>query len=149
MDERDDSDFEREEEEESTRNVLKDRFRLSVIKIAEAEGFFNLSQSMNLLKFERARRTIWRYLSKSWVVFLILPSNFQLAKDLELFAQHAGRKSVNMDDVILSAHRNEHLASSLRLFSSELKGKEPQPEKKRKKTSKKEDKTPSAALHIS
>lgn len=26
----------------------------------------------------------------------------QLAKDLELFAQHAGRKSVNMEDVILS-----------------------------------------------
>lgn len=26
----------------------------------------------------------------------------QLSKDLELFAQHAGRKSVNMEDVILS-----------------------------------------------
>ncbi|KAI3923262.1 hypothetical protein MKW92_009049 [Papaver armeniacum] len=73
----------------------------------------------------------------------------QLAKDLELFAQHAGRKSVNIDDVILSARRNEHLASSLRLFSSELKGKEPQSGKKRKKTSKKEDKIPSAELHIS
>ncbi|KAI3975958.1 hypothetical protein MKX01_016641 [Papaver californicum] len=33
------------------------------------------------------------------------------------------------------AHRNEHLASSMRFFSSELKGKEPQSEKKRKKTS--------------
>lgn len=26
----------------------------------------------------------------------------QLAKDLELFAQHAGRKSANMEDVILA-----------------------------------------------
>lgn len=26
----------------------------------------------------------------------------QLAKDLELFAQHAGRKTANMEDVILS-----------------------------------------------
>ncbi|XP_026412796.1 protein MHF1 homolog [Papaver somniferum] len=135
MDERDDSDFEREEEEESTRNVLKDRFRLSVIKIAEAEGKKN-----NMEVSEQVMGCISD---------LAFKFSEQLAKDLELFAQHAGRKSVNMDDVILSAHRNEHLASSLRLFSSELKGKEPQPEKKRKKTSKKEDKTPSAALHIS
>ncbi|KAF5192662.1 hypothetical protein FRX31_017751, partial [Thalictrum thalictroides] len=28
--------------------------------------------------------------------------NLELGKDLELFAQHAGRKSVNMEDVILS-----------------------------------------------
>ncbi|KAI3843647.1 hypothetical protein MKX03_021047 [Papaver bracteatum] len=135
MDERDDSDFEREEEDESTLNVLKDRFRLSVIKIAEAEGKKN-----NMEISEQVMGCI------SDIAFKF---SEQLAKDLELFAQHAGRKSVNMDDVILSAHRNEHLASSLRLFSSELKGKEPQPEKKRKKTSKKEDKTPSGVLHIS
>ncbi|KAI3849854.1 hypothetical protein MKW98_026768 [Papaver atlanticum] len=135
MDERDDSDFEREEEDESTSNVLKDRFLLSVIKIAEAEGKKN-----NMEISEQVTGCI------SDISFKF---SEQLAKDLELFAQHAGRKSVNIDDVILSAHRNEHLASSLRLYSSELKGKEPQSEKKRKKTSKKEDKTPSGVLYIS
>ena len=40
----------------------------------------------------------------------------------------------------ISAHRNEHLAVSLRSFSNELKAKEPQSERKRKKASKKEDK---------
>ncbi|PPR87834.1 hypothetical protein GOBAR_AA32854 [Gossypium barbadense] len=64
----------------------------------------------------------------------------QLAKDLELFAHHAGRKSVTMTDVIVSAHRNEHLAASLRSYSDELKAKEPQSERKRKKVPRKEDK---------
>ncbi|KAK1309715.1 hypothetical protein QJS10_CPA08g00411 [Acorus calamus] len=58
----------------------------------------------------------------------------QLAKDLELFARHANRKSVNMEDVILSAHRNEDLAASLRSFSQEMKAKDPQIGKKRKKS---------------
>jgi histone H3/H4 len=34
-----------------------------------------------------------------WVLFW---KSEQLAKELEAFAQHAGRKSVNMEDVILS-----------------------------------------------
>ncbi|PSR89412.1 MHF histone-fold complex subunit like, partial [Actinidia chinensis var. chinensis] len=73
----------------------------------------------------------------------------QLAKDLELFAQHAGRKSVNMEDVILSAHRNEHLSTLLRSFCNDLKAKEPQSERKRKKGSKKDDKAASGVIHIS
>ncbi|GLU04607.1 hypothetical protein SLE2022_217450 [Rubroshorea leprosula] len=72
-----------------------------------------------------------------------------LAKGLELFAQHAGCKSVNTEDVILSAHRNEHLAATLRSFSEELKAKEPQSERKRKKESKKDDKATSIVVDIS
>ncbi|KAK9277139.1 hypothetical protein L1049_006678 [Liquidambar formosana] len=49
----------------------------------------------------------------------------QLAKDLELFAQYAGHKSVNMEDVILSAHRKKRLATTLRSFCNNLKGKNP------------------------
>ncbi|GMQ09520.1 hypothetical protein CsSME_00052863 [Camellia sinensis var. sinensis] len=78
----------------------------------------------------------------------ISESEEQLAKDLELFAQHAGRKSVNMEDVILSAHRNEHLATPLRSFRDDLKAKEPQSERKRKKGSKKEDKAAPSVIHI-
>lgn len=70
---------------------------------------------------------------------LAFKSAEQLAKDVELFAQHASRKSIRMDDVILTAHRNEHLMGKLRTFSQNLKGKEPCTGKKRKKTSKKDD----------
>ncbi|KAJ4974215.1 hypothetical protein NE237_007389 [Protea cynaroides] len=70
----------------------------------------------------------------------------QLAKKLELFSQHAGGKSANMEDVILCAHRNELLASSLRSFCNELKGEEPQTERKWKKASRKNDKASSASL---
>ncbi|GLT59519.1 hypothetical protein SLA2020_323320 [Shorea laevis] len=72
-----------------------------------------------------------------------------LAKDLELFAQHAGHQSVNTKDVILSAHRNEHLAATLRSFCEELRVKEPQPERKRKKESKKDDKATTSVVEIS
>ncbi|XP_016551339.1 protein MHF1 homolog isoform X2 [Capsicum annuum] len=88
------------EEEESVTHLLRDRFRLCTISIAEAEE--------------------------------------QLSKDLELFAQHAGRKSVNMEDVILSAHRNDHLTTLLRSFCNDLKAREPNLERKRKKNSRKE-----------
>ncbi|KAL9313963.1 hypothetical protein ACSQ67_019415 [Phaseolus vulgaris] len=64
----------------------------------------------------------------------------RLAKDLHLFAQHASRKSVNMEDVILCGHRNEHLSGLLRTFSNDLKAKDPQSERKRKKEAKKIDK---------
>ncbi|XP_039018388.1 probable lactoylglutathione lyase, chloroplastic [Hibiscus syriacus] len=61
------SDFEKDEKEDddSVSDLLRDRFRLSPISIAEYEGL--------------------------------------LAKDLELFAHHTGRKSVTMGDVIASA----------------------------------------------
>lgn len=36
------------------------------------------------------------------LIFVLFGKTEQLAKDVELFAQHAGRKSVNMEDVILS-----------------------------------------------
>ncbi|XP_047951582.1 protein MHF1 homolog isoform X2 [Salvia hispanica] len=101
---------EEEEEEESASELLRDRFRLCTISIAETEE--------------------------------------QLARDVELFAQHAGRKSINMEDVILSAHRNDHLSASLRSFSNNLKAKEPQSDRKRKKITKKEDKAAKEVLHI-
>ncbi|KAJ9140095.1 hypothetical protein P3X46_030780 [Hevea brasiliensis] len=122
------------EDEDSESELLRDRFRLSTISIAEAEAKKNgmdISESI-----------------VACIADLAFKYAEQLAKDLELFAQHAGRKSVNMEDVILSAHRNEHLAASLRSFSNDLKAKEPQSEKKRKKVSKKEDKASTSAVHI-
>ncbi|XP_024976330.1 protein MHF1 homolog [Cynara cardunculus var. scolymus] len=124
------SDYEKEEDDEAT-NHLRDRFRLSTISIAESEAKrsnMEISQPVIVCISDLA----FKYAE-------------QLAEDLELFAHHASRKSVNMNDVILSAHRNKHLADSLRSFSYDLmKGKEPPSERKRKKSSNKEDKT----LHI-
>ncbi|KAG0567771.1 hypothetical protein M758_7G117500 [Ceratodon purpureus] len=58
----------------------------------------------------------------------------RLAIDAELFAQHAGRKSVVVDDVLLVARRNEDVLASLRLVAQGFpKSKEKGPEKKRKK----------------
>ncbi|XP_047306990.1 protein MHF1 homolog isoform X2 [Impatiens glandulifera] len=101
------SDAERDEDNAAT-DLLRDRFRLCTISIAEAEE--------------------------------------QLAKDLELFAQHAGRKSVNMEDVILTAHRNEHLVTLLRSFSNDLKAKEALSDRKRKKTVKRDGKVTSGII---
>ncbi|XP_059643717.1 protein MHF1 homolog isoform X1 [Cornus florida] len=128
------SDVEREEDD-SAADLLRDRFRLSTITIAEAEAKRNemeISQPIMACISDLA----FKYAAE------------QLAKDLELFAQHAGRKSVNMEDVILSAHRNEHLATSLRSFRNDLKAKEPQSDRKRKKGSKKEDKAATGVIHI-
>ncbi|MBA0847259.1 hypothetical protein Goshw_015197 [Gossypium schwendimanii] len=128
VDEDNRSDFEKEEEEEddSVSDLLRDRFRLSAISIAESEA-------------KRSGMEI-----SPPIVACIADLAFkyigQLAKDLELFAHHAGRKSVTMTDVIVSAHRNEHLAASLRSYSDELKAKEPQSERRRKKVPRKEDK---------
>nr|CAD1820432.1 unnamed protein product [Ananas comosus var. bracteatus] len=123
-----DGGFEKEKEEEEAAaeraELLRDRFRLSVISIANAEeGRDGISEPV-----------------VACIADLAFKYTEQLAKDVELFAQHAGRKSVNMEDVILSAHRNDHLAGLLRSFSQELKGKEPQTERKRKKSSKSDDK---------
>ncbi|XP_016471811.1 protein MHF1 homolog [Nicotiana tabacum] len=119
------SELDREEEEAAT-DLLRDRFRLCTISIAEAEAKqcgMEVSQPI-----------------MACVSDLAFKFAEQLAKDLELFAQHAGRKSVNMEDVILSAHRNDHLAASLRSFGNDLKAKEPNLERKRKKSSRREDK---------
>jgi centromere protein S len=43
-----------------------------------------------------------------------------LARDVEMFAQHAGRKTVNMDDVLLSARRNPDVAAKLMPLVREL-----------------------------
>ncbi|EXC05162.1 Centromere protein S [Morus notabilis] len=114
------------EEDQSLTALLRDRFRLSTISIAQAQAKVN--------DLEVSETVV------ACVADLAFKYAEQLGKDLELFAQHAGRKSVNMEDVILAAHRNEHLAASLRSFGNELKAKEPQSERKRKKASKKEDK---------
>ncbi|XP_020540801.1 protein MHF1 homolog isoform X1 [Jatropha curcas] len=152
------SDAEREEDD-SVSELLRDRFRLSTISIAEAEA--------KKIGMDISEQII------ACISDLAFKYTEQLAKDLELFAQHAGRKSVNMEDVILSslwsctgrnsflikvdlsvlihvkrAHRNEHLAASMRSFSNDLKAKEPQSEKKRKKMLKKEDKATTSTVHI-
>ncbi|KAL8497385.1 hypothetical protein ACS0TY_020903 [Phlomoides rotata] len=114
-----------EGEEESASELLRDRFRLCTISIAEAEAKRNSMEVSHPIM--------------SCISDLAFKYTQQLAKDLELFAQHGSRKSVNMEDVILSAHRNDHLAASLRLFCNELKAKEPQSERKRKKVTKREE----------
>lgn len=114
--------------------ILRDRFRLSTVSIAESEAKKNGMQ---------VSEPIVACISN-------LAFNYaeHLAKDLELFAHHAGRKLVNTEDVILAAHRNENLSQSLRTFCNNLKAKEPQSERKRKKAPRKEDKATSSALEI-
>ncbi|CAK9186897.1 unnamed protein product [Ilex paraguariensis] len=127
------SDAEREEDVAAT-DLFRDRFRLCTISIAEAEAKQNdmeISQPIMACISDLA----FKYAE-------------QLAKDLELFAQHGGRKTVNMEDVILSAHRNEQLADSLRTFCNDLKAKEPHLDRKRKKGTRKQDKATPTVLHI-
>uniref|UniRef100_J3LXE2 Uncharacterized protein n=1 Tax=Oryza brachyantha TaxID=4533 RepID=J3LXE2_ORYBR len=112
-------------EAEAQADLLRDRLRLAVIKIATSEG--------RKAGMEVADPVV------ACIADLAYKSVEQLAKDVELFAQHAGRKSIKMEDVILTAHRNEHLMGLLRTFSQQLKGKEPSSERKRKKSSKKDD----------
>lgn len=107
--------------------ILIDRFRLSVISVAESEA---KKYGMEI------SRTVMACISD-----LAFKYSEQLAKDLELFAQHGNRKTINMDDVILSAHRNEHVACMLKSISSEIKGKDASSDKKRKRSSKKEEKS--------
>ncbi|KAI6675785.1 hypothetical protein NL676_003691 [Syzygium grande] len=73
---------------DSVREVLRDRFRLSSISIAHAQ----------------ARRSGLEISEPVVACLADLGFQFseQLAKDLERFARHAGRKSVNTEDVILS-----------------------------------------------
>ncbi|XP_015888540.3 protein MHF1 homolog [Ziziphus jujuba] len=126
--------MEREDDDESVSELLRDRFRLSSISIAEAEAKRN---DMEVTEPVMA-----------CIADLAFKYTEQLAKDLELFSQHAGRKSANVEDVILSAHRNEHLATALRSFWDDLKSKEPQSERKRKKPPRKEEKATTSTVHI-
>ncbi|KAI5015493.1 protein MHF1 homolog [Hordeum vulgare subsp. vulgare] len=112
-------------EAEAEAELLRDRFRLAVINIATSEG--------RKAGMEVAGPVV------ACIADLAFKSAEQLAKDVELFAQHASRKSIRMDDVILTAHRNERLMDQLRTFSQNLKGKEPCTGKKRKKSSKKDN----------
>ncbi|CAN7006460.1 unnamed protein product [Brassica rapa subsp. trilocularis] len=112
-------------EEDSMDDLIRDRFRLSAISIAESEA--------KKSGMEIAGPVV------ACVADLAFKYAENVAKDLELFAHHAGRKVVNMDDVVLSAHRNDNLAASLRSLCNELKAKEPQSERKRKKVSTKKD----------
>ncbi|KAJ8772396.1 hypothetical protein K2173_027573 [Erythroxylum novogranatense] len=128
------SEAEREHDDDSVSKLLQDRFRLSAISIAEAQAKSNGMEIPEPIT--------------ACIVDLAYKYAEQVAKDLELFAQHAGRKSVNMEDVILCAHRNEHLAASLRSFCNDLKAKEPQSERKRKKKSKKDDDAMTSDVHM-
>ncbi|XP_010668121.2 protein MHF1 homolog isoform X2 [Beta vulgaris subsp. vulgaris] len=128
-----DMEMEREEEEnDEETQLLRDRFRLSAISIAESEAKKNGMQVSEPIA--------------ACISDLAFKYAEHLAKDLQLFAHHAGRKMVNTEDVILAAHRNENLSLSLRTFCNGLKAKEPQSERKRKKASRKEDKATTSAL---
>ncbi|GJN03090.1 hypothetical protein PR202_ga20499 [Eleusine coracana subsp. coracana] len=147
---------ERHEAEEAEAELLRDRLRLAVIKVATAEGRAPL-----LLLTRLTPAPVWLLLVPhaayavlvcagrktgkevadpvvACVADLAFKSAEQLAKDVELFSQHAGRKSIKMEDAILTAHRNGHLMGMLRTFSKKLKGKEPTSERKIKKSSKKD-----------
>ncbi|KAG9139498.1 hypothetical protein Leryth_024188 [Lithospermum erythrorhizon] len=112
-------DAEREEDEAAEDLFMRDRFRLSTISIAESQA--------KQLDLEISRPIV------ACISDLAFKYTEIVAKDLALFAQHGGRKSVNMEDVILAVHRNEHLTTSMRSFSNGLKSKEPQSERKRRK----------------
>ncbi|KAG5050039.1 hypothetical protein JHK85_011142 [Glycine max] len=106
--------------------LLRDKFRLSAISIIESQA------KQNGMEVSKVVVTC--------VADLAFKYTERLARDLHLFAQHANRKSVNMEDVILCGHRNEHVSGMLRSFSNDLKAKDPQSERKRKKEPKKNDK---------
>ncbi|ESW09852.1 hypothetical protein PHAVU_009G161500 [Phaseolus vulgaris] len=115
-----------EVENDAVMKILRDKFRLSAIAITESQA------KQNGMAVSKVVVTC--------IADLAFKYTERLAKDLHLFAQHASRKSVNMEDVILCGHRNEHLSGLLRTFSNDLKAKDPQSERKRKKEAKKIDK---------
>ncbi|KAL3025516.1 hypothetical protein AAZX31_04G183700 [Glycine max] len=115
-----------EVENDAEMKLLRDKFRLSAISIIESQA------KQNGMEVSKVVVTC--------VADLAFKYTERLARDLHLFAQHANRKSVNMEDVILCGHRNEHVSGMLRSFSNDLKAKDPQSEKKRKKEPKKNDK---------
>ncbi|KAK4959550.1 MHF histone-fold complex component [Elasticomyces elasticus] len=54
-------------------------------------------------------------------------------KDLEAFANHAGRKVINTDDVLLLARRNDSLKDMLQDYAQTLQPPQPKPTNKRKR----------------
>ncbi|XP_058781292.1 protein MHF1 homolog isoform X2 [Vicia villosa] len=68
--------------------LLRDRFRLSAISIAESQASKSGMEVSNVVV--------------ACVADLAFKYTERLAKDLQLFSQHANRKSVNIEDVILS-----------------------------------------------
>ncbi|CAN1757202.1 Protein MHF1 homolog [Linum perenne] len=96
-------------EDDSVGELLKDRFRLSAISLVESQGKKNGME---------VSETITACISD-----LAFKFTEQLAMDLELFAQHSGRKCVNVDDVILSSKFHSSCSSSyyyLVLFTHEF-----------------------------
>ncbi|KAE8789036.1 Fructan 1-exohydrolase [Hordeum vulgare] len=82
-------------EAEAEAELLRDRFRLAVINIATSEG--------RKAGMEVAGPVV------ACIADLAFKSAEQLAKDVELFAQHASRKSIRMDDVILTASVDKYM----------------------------------------
>ncbi|XP_020205138.1 protein MHF1 homolog isoform X2 [Cajanus cajan] len=115
-----------EVENDAEMKLLRDKFRLSAISITESQAKRSGKEASKVVV--------------TCVADLAFKYTERVARDLHLFAQHANRKSVNMEDVILCAHRNGHLSGLLRTFSNDLKAKDPQSERKRKKETKKNDK---------
>ncbi|KAK0591296.1 hypothetical protein LWI29_038122 [Acer saccharum] len=100
-------DAERYEEDESVTDILRDRFRLSTISIAETQA---------------------------------KKHGMQISEPIIACISELAFK--------YTAHRNEHVASTLRSFYDDLKAKEPQSERKRKKASKNKDKATTSAVQF-
>ncbi|KAL5146064.1 Protein MHF1 [Glycine soja] len=127
-----------EVENDAEMKLLRDKFRLSAISIIESQVPNSCVRQRNYAAKQNGMEVA------KIVVTCIADLAFKytecVARDLHLFAQHANRKSVNMEDVILCGHRNEHVSGMLRSFSNVLKANDPQSERKRKKETKKNDK---------
>ncbi|KAL5192241.1 Protein MHF1 [Glycine soja] len=127
-----------EVENDAEMKLLRDKFRLSAISIIESQVPNSRIRQRNYAAKQNGMEV--SKVVVTCVADLAFKYTERLARDLHLFAQHANRKSVNMEDVILCGHRNEHVSGMLRSFSNDLKAKDPQSEKKRKKEPKKNDK---------
>ncbi|KAH0539068.1 hypothetical protein FGG08_004366 [Glutinoglossum americanum] len=55
----------------------------------------------------------------SMLVWTQIVSQENVSRDLESFAKHAGRRTINVDDVMLLSRRNEGLETLMREFLDE------------------------------